>query len=100
MLKDLRYVLRTLVQTPGFAITAIVSMALAIGANSTLFSYADALLLRPLPVPDSSNVYILRSIPPSVSLSLLQGTSQSRISYADFEDFRRNTRSFEGLTAY
>src|SRR5262245_27896490 len=97
MLKDVQYALRSLARNPGFALTAILSIALAIGANSTIFSYADGMLLRPLPVPDPSQVVMLRAIPPSVSFSVLNGTGQSRMSYADF---RRNTTSFQGLAAF
>jgi predicted permease len=81
-------------------LTAILSIALAIGANSTIFSYADGLLLRPMPVPNPSDVVVLRSVPPSVSVSVIAGTGQSRLSYPDFEDFRSNMKSFEGLVAY
>src|SRR5262249_49368786 len=88
-----------LAQNPAFALTAILSIALAIGANSTIFSYADGLLLRPLPVPDSSRIAVVRATPPSVSISLLAGTGQSRMSYPDFEDFRRINKSFERLAA-
>src|SRR5438552_10590730 len=98
MLNDLRYVLRTLRQNPGFALVAILSIAIAVGANSTIFSYADGLLLRPLPVPNPSQVVTLRSLPPSVSSLPLRGTGE--MSFPDFDDFRRNTHSFDGLAAY
>jgi predicted permease len=92
MLNDLRYATRTLRQSPGFAITAIASIALGIGANSAIFSLADALLLRPLPVKNASQVVTLRSRTPSGSLG--------DISYPDFADFRDHNRSFDGLLAY
>src|SRR5215470_14200886 len=98
MLNDVRYAARTLRQNPGFAITAIISIALAIGANSTIFSYADGLLLRPLPVPNPSQVVTLRSLPPTVSSLPLRGSGE--MSHSDFEDFRRAGRSFDGLAAY
>ncbi len=100
MLNDIRYAFRTLLQSPGFALTAILSIALAIGANSTFFSYADGLLLRPPPVPNPYEVVVLRSIAPTVSVSSLPGSGPSRMSYADFEDFRRNNKSFEGMAAW
>jgi putative ABC transport system permease protein len=59
MLKDLRYAYRTLRQSPGFAITAILSIALAIGANSAIFSFQDALLFRPLAVRSPSTLVIV-----------------------------------------
>ncbi|PYS36255.1 MAG: ABC transporter substrate-binding protein, partial [Acidobacteria bacterium] len=92
MLKEMRHVLRSLRQNPGFAATAIVSIALAIGANSAIFSMADGLLLRPMPVPDSSRVVSIRARTPSGNFS--------NLSYADFLDFREKSRSFDGLMAY
>ena len=53
MLNDIRYAFRALRQSPGFALTAIVSIALAIGANSAIFSFVDGLIFRPLPVRDA-----------------------------------------------
>jgi hypothetical protein len=51
MLNDFRYAFRALRSSPGFALTAIVSVALGAGSNSAIFSLADGLLFRPLPVP-------------------------------------------------
>src|SRR5579863_5459644 len=92
MLNDLRYAIRMLRQNAGFALTAIVSIALAIGANSTIFSLADGLLLRPLPVPHSSQVVTLRSRTPNGYFG--------QFSYADYADFRDKNQSFSGLVAY
>src|SRR5262249_38396727 len=92
------YALRTLRKNPGFALTATISIALAIGANSTIFSYADGLLLRPLPVPNASDVVTLRTVPPTVTSLPLRGTGE--MSYADLEDFQHNSRVFDGLVAY
>jgi predicted permease len=92
MLNDLRYAIRTLRQNPGFALTAIVSIALGIGANSAIFSLANALILRPLPVANPARVVTLRSRTPSGAFG--------DISYADFADFRDKNRSFDGLVAY
>jgi putative ABC transport system permease protein len=98
MLNDIGYAFKTLRQNPGFALTAIVSIALAIGANSAIFSYADGLLLRPLPVADASEVVSLRSVYPSVSSLPLRGSGA--MSYPDYKDFRDNSRSFESLIAF
>jgi predicted permease len=92
MLKDLRYAFRTLRQHPGFALTAVLSIALGIGTNATVFSLGDGLVLRPLPVPNPSEVVTLASRTPS-------GTFGG-ISYRDFVDFRDKLQSFDGLVAY
>src|SRR5499427_8234545 len=92
MLKDIRYAFRTLRQNPGFAATAIISIALAIGANSAIFSMADGLLLRPMPVPDASRVVSIRARMPSGNFG--------NLSYPDFVDLRDKSRSFDGLLAY
>jgi len=92
MLNDLRYAIRTLRQSPGFALTAIASIGLGIGANSAIFSLADGLLLRPLPVPNPSRVVTLRSRTPSGKLG--------ELSYPDFADLRDHNQSFDGLVAY
>src|SRR5437899_2191050 len=99
MLNDLRYAVRTLRQNPGFALTAVISIGLAIGANSAIFSFVDGLLFRPLPVRDPARVVSLRSIAPSSSASSLAETN-TEISYPDFVDFRETSRSFDGLIAY
>ena len=99
MLKDFRYALRTLRQNPGFALTAILSIALASGANSAIFSFVDALALRPLAVEDPSAVVSLRSVTPTQSASAMADTT-AELSYPDFIDFRDESRSFEGMIAY
>jgi predicted permease len=92
MLNDLRFAIRTLRQNPGFALTAIVSIALGIGANVTIFSLGDGMVLRPLPVPNPSQVVKLASRTPS-------GTFDD-MSYRDFVDYRDKLQSFDGLAAY
>jgi predicted permease len=92
MFGDIHHAFRTLRHSPGFALTAIVSIALAIGANSAIFSMADGLILRPLPVIDASAVVTLRARTPSGNFS--------NISYADYVDFRDKSQSFDGLVAY
>src|SRR5215472_382610 len=54
--QDLEYSGRMMIKNPGFTLVAILSLAIGIGANSAMFSLADALILRPLPVPNSSGV--------------------------------------------
>src|SRR5499427_3395551 len=99
MLNDIRYAVRALRQNGGFAFTAIISIGLAIGANSSIFGFIDALLLRPLPVPRASDVLSLRQIEPTESASGLANLSGG-FSYPDFVYFKENNQSFEDLLAY
>jgi predicted permease len=92
MLNDIRYAFRTLRQNPGFAATAILSIALGIGANSAIFSMADGLLLRPMAVRAPSRIVSIRARTPSGGFG--------NLSYPDFLDLRDKSRSFAGLFAY
>jgi len=92
MLNDLRYAIRTLRQNPGFTLTAIVSIALGVGAAAAVFSLGDGLVLRPLPVPTPSQVVKLSSRTPS--------RTYGDMSYRDFADYRDKLQSFNGLVAY
>jgi putative ABC transport system permease protein len=92
---DLRFALRMMRHNPGFTIAAVISLALGIGVNSAVFSFADALLLRPLPVPRPSEVVTLSSTVPDMPLG-----SFGSASYPDYLDFRDRSKSFRGLTAF
>lgn len=91
-LADLRYACRNLVHHPGFALIAIVSVALGVGLNAAMFSYVDALLLRPLPVRDSGGIVQINSTSP--------GKRGGGMSYADYADLRDQTRTLAALTCY
>jgi predicted permease len=90
--KDLRFSLRTMRRQPTFVAAAVLSLALAIGANSAIFSLADALLLRPLPVQSPSAVFDVANATPD---NPLEG-----MSFPDYRDLRAKSRSFSGLTAH
>jgi predicted permease len=89
---DLRLALRQLRKAPGFALTAVLTLALAIGANAIVFSVLNALVLRPLNVPQPGNLYM-------VERSYGADTSPSQ-SYPDYRDLRDMNRSFDSLVAY
>ncbi|MGO9258103.1 MAG: ABC transporter permease [Bryobacteraceae bacterium] len=95
LLRNLRYALRMLRNNPAFATIAVLSLALGIGANSAMFSFADALVLRPLPVARPGEIVTLSSTAPD-----LPGTSFGSLSAPDYRDFRDRSRSFEGLVAF
>jgi putative ABC transport system permease protein len=90
--QDIRFALRVLLKTPAFSLVAILSLALGIGANSAMFSIADAMLLRPLPVMHPSEVVTVDSV--------TQSSSFGGMSYPDYVDFRDHAKSFNGLVAY
>ncbi|HYM22930.1 MAG TPA: ABC transporter permease, partial [Vicinamibacterales bacterium] len=94
--QDLRYGVRMLAGSPAFAAVAVLSLAVGIGANTAIFSFADALVLRPLPVPDPGGVYTVGWSTPVEAF----GASGINASYPDYADIRDKSHSFEGLTAY
>ena len=94
LFRDIRYALRMLLRTPGFTAVALISLALGIGVNSAVFSLADALVLRPLPVPSPSDVLTISDAAADIAAGSL-----GRISYPDFLDLRDKNQSFEGLIA-
>ncbi len=92
MIADLRLALRQLRKSPGFALTAVLTLALAIGANAIVFSVLNALILRPLNVPHAENLYM-------VERGTGSDTSPSQ-SYPDYRDLRDQNHSFEQLVTY
>ena len=92
--QDLYHGSRMLAKNPAFTIVAVISLAIGIGANCAMYSWADALLLRPLPVARPGDVI---SVGTKVSLA---GFTSLVNSYPDFRDLRDRTRSFDNLTAF
>jgi macrolide transport system ATP-binding/permease protein len=94
--QDVKYGCRMLASTPAFTIVSVLSLAIGIGANTAIFSFADALLLRPLPVARPGEVVTVGS---TASLESL-GASSLVSSYPDYVDIRDNSKSFEGLAGF
>ncbi len=90
LIQDLRYAVRVLRKSPGFTIAAVLTLALAIGANAVVFSVMNAFILRPLNVPQAQSLYALWR--PDVA--------DAHESYPDYLDLRDRNRSFDGLIAW
>ena len=90
---DLRYAVRQWRRAPAFAVAALATLALGIGANTTVFSVVDALVLRPLPFPDADRLVSVQSI------DRRTGTPGG-LSYPNFFDIRRQTRGLSHIASY
>ena len=92
-LRDLRLGFRLLLRAPGFAVTAILTLALGIGATTALFTVVNAVLLEPLPFPDSNKLI-------QVWRSELPALTYGSASYARYLDWRQHQRVFTDLGAW
>jgi len=93
MLQDIRFASRQLLKSPGFSIVAVLTLALAIGANTAIFSAVDALLLHPLPYPDPDRLMVVTENLPHYGLAGLQP------SFSEFLEYRRLTTCFSAIAA-
>ncbi len=102
--QDLHYGCRSIARQPGFAMIAVLSLAVGVGANCAIFSLADTLLLRPLPVPHAADVVTLGSKDLTATTSATAGYNLLSASYPDYRDIRDRTTgpggSFQGVVAY
>src|SRR5947208_5170036 len=90
--QDVRYVLRILTKNTGFTAVTVLTLALGIGATTAIFSVVYAVLLRPLPYPDSKRI-----------MAVFEVTSKggpSRIADPNFDDFRDQNRGFQVIAKY
>jgi putative ABC transport system permease protein len=89
LVQDIRYALRQLRKSPGFAAVAVITLALGIGANTAIFSVVETVVLRPLPFRDPDRLLWFNGKMPQ--------TDEAGVSPADFFDYRDATRSFEQI---
>jgi len=94
LMQDMRYGIRMLSKNPGFAIIAVLTLALGIGANTAIFSVVNAELLRPLPFRDSG-----RLVSVATGNSRMHSSNGST-SYPDFMDWRSQNQVFDKMAAY
>src|SRR5271169_3013638 len=86
---DVRFALRQLCKSPGFTITAVLTLTLAIGANAVVFGVLNALILRPLNLPQAESLFVVQ-----------HGSDVASHSYPDYLDLRQRNRSFDDVAAW
>jgi putative ABC transport system permease protein len=92
ILRNIRYALRVLARSPGFTLTVVLTLALGIGANTAVFSAIDAILLRPLPYPDSDRLVRITEVHERGG-EMLAGVTR-------VQDWHRLNSTFEAISAY
>ena len=97
--QDLKHGLRVLVRNPGFTAVAIVSLALGIGANTTIFTVVNAVLLNPLPMKDSSRLVEVDTVDSRTSIGA-PNTTKLGMSYPNYRDYRDKSSAFSGLSVF
>ena len=91
--QDLHYGLRSLWKSPGFAVVSTITLALAIGVNTSIFSLVSVIVFADLPMQESATVALVRGVNPELEID------QGSVSPADYIDLVERARSFESLTA-
>ena len=91
--QDLRYGFRALLRNPGFCGVAILALALGIGPNTAIFTMVNAVLLKPLPVPEPQRVVMIWGT------MLKSGIDQLPVSAADYLDWKKQATSFDQMAA-
>jgi putative ABC transport system permease protein len=102
MLEDLKFALRQLRKSPGFTLTAVLTLALGIGANTAIFSLLDQALLRSLPVRDPKQLVVLEATPYKAwngGTWTQGGDDEAYFSYPMYRDLRDQNKVFDGLIA-
>lgn len=102
ILQDLTFALRQLRRSPGFASSAILTLAFGIGATTAIFTLVDGILLRPLPFPNRDRLIAIDTIefPPGMPTTSPDAGYHIASSYPNFFDWQRQNHSFESIASY
>ena len=92
--RDLRYGVRMLLRRPGFTTVAVLTLALGIGANTTIFSFVNGILLRPLPYAEPERLALIEEN------ALKRGVTSMGVSFPNFLDWRERNQVFEDVATY
>jgi putative ABC transport system permease protein len=93
LLEDIRFGLRKFAKNPGFTLTAVVALALGIGANATVFAIVNTVLFKNMPFIDDRILYL-------TTRNVDRGARNDGVSWADFRDWRAQAKSLDGIGAY
>src|SRR5882757_1850628 len=96
LFQDLRYALRQLCKSPGFTLTAVLTLAFGIGATTSIFSIVEGVLLRPLPFPDPTRLVVLADIVEGVDY----GGDTPGVTAPGVRTYMRATSAFSSLGGY
>jgi putative ABC transport system permease protein len=99
LVQDIRYGIRRLLKQPIITIVAIISLGLGIGANTSIFSVANAVLLRPLPYQDSERLVFVWETNSQAIAALMNIQNHNQVAAANYLDWTRQNSSFEGMAA-
>ena len=94
ILRDISYSVRVLLKSYGFTLVIVLTLALGIGANTAIFSFANGILLRPLPYPQSERLAVIDET------ALKRGIDSMSVSYPNFLDWREQNTVFEGIAVH
>jgi len=95
--RDLKIAVRHLLKSPGFAITAVLMLAVGIGATTAIFSIVEGVLLRPLPFPEPDRLMVLSDVLQGVNVG---GNGEDGVTVPDIRNYMRDTHSFSSLGGY
>jgi putative ABC transport system permease protein len=95
--RDLRIAVRHLLKSPGFVVTAVLMLALGIGATTAIFSIVEGVLLRPLPFPQSDRLMVLADVLVGTKIS---DSGEAGVTVPDIRNYMRDTHSFSSLGGY